>query len=276
MNDGLATPRWTDRVADIAARWVAHLPPPSPRAVAPPRDGGDQPLHYREWEPLVARFGRSDGVEYATFGRVRRLLESHLDRLSDARPAEWPSRDAQLAFYLNAYNAIAIYQIILHYPLGSIHDIGTAFARPYPVGPENLTLHQLLHAKIRTFGDPRVHAAIVPAARGGPSLRAYTPDGLDVELDQQLRAYLQQTVTANVQGHIVYLTLPAVVRWYMADFASPTRQQGIADILPTARTEEAALDFLTPYLPDDVRAALVGHHPRLAYRTYDWSLNDVR
>ncbi len=233
------------------------------------------PLHYREWEPLVMRFARENGVDYATFGRVRRIFEAHLDRLSDARPAEWDDPDAQLAFYINAYNAIAIHQVLLHYPVDSIRDIGTAFARPYPVGPENLTLYQLLHGKIRAFGDPRIHAAVVSATRGGPSLRTYTTAGLQQELDEQLRMYLQRTATANVQGQTIYVTLPKVVRWYAQDFMAPGYKPKSSRFLHAHFEPATVLPYLIPYLPPDIRASLHGREPRLRFRTYDWSLNNV-
>ena len=265
---------WTDRLAHWASLFIAHLEPQPPRYVVPPREGGQAPLHYREWEPLVTRFATDKGVDYGTFQRVRRLLEAHLDRLSDARPASWNDPDAQLAFYLNAFNAITIHQVLLHYPISSVRDIGVVFSRPYPVGPENLTLHQLLHAKIRAFGDPRVHAAVVPAARGGPSLRTYTTDGLQQELDEQLSSYLKSTTTANVQGSVVYLTLPAVVRWYAQDFAAPGQPHTLMGFIRSQLNPTTTLPYLTPFLPEDVRAALHERRLILSFRTYDWTLNE--
>jgi hypothetical protein len=264
---------WTDRLAHWASLFIAHLESQPPRYVVPPREGGQTPLQYREWDPLVKRFATDKGVDYPTFQRVRRLLEAHLDRLSDARPASWDNRDAQLAFYLNAFNAITIHQVLLHYPISSIRDVGVAFARPYPVGPENLTLHQVLHAKIRTFGDPRVHAAVVPAARGGPTLRAYTTAGLQQELDEQMKSYLRSTTTANVQGSVVYLTLPAVVRWYAQDFAVHGEPHTLTGFIRSQLNPATTLPYLAPFLPDDIRTALHGRRLILAFRTYDWILN---
>jgi hypothetical protein len=150
---------------------------------------------------------------------------------------------------------------LLHYPVASIRDIGTAFARPYPVGPENLTLYHLLYGKIRRSGDPRVFAAVVPAARGGPTLRVYTTDGLQAELDEQVRAYLERTTTVNVQGATAYLTLPAGVRWFGLDGrvgSDPMR----------------VVSAISAFLPDDVRARLDGHRVKIAWRTFDWALNE--
>ena len=265
---------WTDWLADKAVLFVARLRAQPPQNSVPARAGGDMPLQYREWEPLVTRFAHEGGIDYATFVRVRRIFEAHLDRLSDARPAEWDDRDAQLAFYINAYNAIVIHQVLLQYPIGSIRDIGTAFARPYAVGPEDLTLHQLFHGKIRAFGDPRIHAAVVPATRGGPSLRAYTTPGLQQELDEQLRTYLRRTTTANVQGQTVYLTLPSVVRWYAQDFTPSGHTSKVRRFLRAQVDPASVLPYITPYLPADIRASLQGRKPRLTFRTYDWSLND--
>ena len=112
--------------------------------------------------------------------------------------------------------------MLLHYPIASFRDIPAAFARPYPVGRENLSLHELLHARIRAFGDPRVHAAIVPAAVSAPKLRAYTGPGLQSELDRQMCDFLGGVVHSPRAGQPL-VVFPRIVRWFAGDFPAPAR-----------------------------------------------------
>lgn len=124
---------------------------------------------HSEWSALLGRFVRNGAVEYPTFRRVQRLVSEYLRRLAQVDPETFIDADDQLALYLNAYNAIAVHQVLQHDPIRSIREIPGAFLRPYPIGRRNLSLHTLHATILRAFGDPRIHAAINPAARGaGP------------------------------------------------------------------------------------------------------------
>ncbi len=125
-----------------------------PPRIAPLGDGGGAGrFDHAEWGALLARFVDPSGtVDYHNFQRVRRLLEAYLARLARAAPDAFASADEQLAFYLNAYNAIVVHQVVLHYPITSIRQIAHACVRPYLAGSRNLSLH-LLHAQLlRAFG----------------------------------------------------------------------------------------------------------------------------
>ncbi len=258
-------------IAYWASLGLANLPiqPPAP---APTADG----RHFRhdDWITLVNRFTDHGGVDYSTFLRVRRVLEAYLDRLSEARVEQLVSADDQLALYLNAYNALVVYQVLLHYPVGSLRDIPTAFTRPFPVGRENLSLHQLLHAKIRRFGDPRVHAAVVPAAQSAPPLRGYSGEGLDTELDEQMRSVMadkQRGLQLDRPSRTVRLS--ETFRRYAGDFAAGERMPSISNLLAGWLRPASAVPALRPYLPDPAREMLEEPGTRLAFLPYVWSLN---
>ncbi len=263
------------RLAEQAALGQAIAWPGAGRK-APAANGGEvRPFRHDDWQTLVAHFTGDDGVDYRNFARVRRLLEGYLGRIARARPDLWSIPSERLALYLNAYNAIAIHQVIQYYPVGSLREIPLAFARPYPVGRELLTLNTLLHAKIRAFGDPRVHAAVVPAARSAPRLRAYTAAELDRELDVSVRALLADPIgglRGTDEGQPVQLS--PIFRWFAGDFAAPGR---IPDLVMNMRgylRPEIALPYLRPYMPPAVVDHLKRPGTRMTWLPYDWSLND--
>ena len=262
-------------VAGAAASVLAQLARPAPDLGAAGPPGGMTSFQAYDWEALVTRFALGGGVDYATFARVRRLLHLHLDRLSEARPDRFGSDDERVAFYLNAYNAIAVYQVLLRYPVRSIRDIPTAFVRPFPVGHENLSLHGL-HARLRRFGDPRVHAALVPAAASAPRLRTYTAAGLQGELDAQLRELLAdrrigQRPMPDGKGVI----LNPIFRTYAGDFITPEAMPGVAHLLRAYTSPHGVLRALHPYAPVELQPLMDQRGARVAFLTYDWDLNDT-
>ncbi len=260
----LSTIHW----ASLFSAHTINRPPVFGKSGVPATGGG---FKQQDWSAFVTRFAGENGVDYPGFQRVQRLLRELLSRLSDARPDEWEYADEQLAFYLNAYNAIAIYEVLSRYPVNSIRDIPAAFARPYPVGPENLSLDQLLHTKIRAFRDPRVHAAIVPATASAPRLRAYTGSGLQQELDEQICALLK--TSAQASSPTQRLAISCVFQWYAGDFAAPDRMPSLPMLLRGRARPSLAVPYLRRYADTEFKQAFDAG--KTGYLPYDWRLNDA-
>ena len=259
-----------DRAAFLQA---ALLPRPSSRADVD--EPGDLPtFRHDDWEALITRFTADGEVDYRNFQRVRRLLESYLSRLSRAVPTRWP-QDDQLAFYINAFNAIAVHQVALHYPVTSIRDIPLAFARPYPIGRELHSLNTLRYGKIRGFRDPRVHAALAPASVSGPPLRVYTGTGLDDQLEQQMRAFVADPERgARVDSMDESIRLSRIFRSFAGDFANPTAMPSAAWLAIGRVRPALALPFLRRFLPPEVVTRLDQPGARIGWLPYRWDLND--
>jgi uncharacterized protein DUF547 len=107
------------------------------------------------------------------------------------------TEDEKLAFYINAYNILAIKTIIDHWPVESIKDVGS-FIYPvwyHQVGKvdgNTISLNVIEHEILRQMGEPRIHFAIVCASISCPDLRteAYTAPKLRAQLDDQVQRFL--------------------------------------------------------------------------------------
>lgn len=96
-----------------------------------------------------------------------------------AKDATLPTRADQLAYNVDACNALAIQGILD----GLSH---------WPLAGRRISLHDLEHKVLRPLGDPRIRVAIICASRSCPSLRseAYAPATLDAQLDDQARRFV--------------------------------------------------------------------------------------
>lgn len=195
--------------------------------------------------------------------RLRASLEA-----SD--PARLATRAEQLAFWINAYNLLAIDWIVRHYPVESIRDLGSllrpVWERPAgTIGGRPYTLDEIEHQILRPLGEPRVHAAIVCASVSCPSLARtpYRAPHLNAQLDASLARWLANPRKGSrlVSGAGV-LHLSAIFDWFAEDF------EAAGGVLP----------YLTPHLPEATRRWLAEHGGKaeLAYFDYDWSLNSLR
>ena len=84
-----------------------------------------KPVSHALFDSLLRRHVNADGwVDYEGFIRDSALLKTYLGTLSKHHPNQkyW-SRDEQLAYWINAYNAFTIQLICQYYPLESIKDI---------------------------------------------------------------------------------------------------------------------------------------------------------
>ncbi|MEG3641068.1 DUF547 domain-containing protein [Magnetococcus sp. PR-3] len=130
----------------------------------------------------------------------------------------------KLAFYINAYNILAIKMVIDNWPVKSIKDVGSWL---WPVWKHNagivhgklMTLDELEHKILRKLAEPRIHFAIVCASRSCPDLRptAYSAESLDQQLDEQTRLFLANSVKGLYRsGNTVHVS--QIFHWFKSDF----------------------------------------------------------
>ena len=203
-------------------------------------------------------------VNYAVEALARSELNDYLAALQQTDPRTL-SRQEQLAYWINLYNAMTV-EIVLRNPQkGSILRMGKGL---FSIGPWNdpvlqvagheMTLNDVEHRILRPiWKDHRIHYAVNCASLGCPDLNrnAYTGANAEALLDESEAAYIghPRGVSFSERGR---LQLSSIYKWYRKDFAPDTREllEYLADHHP------AYADRLRSY--DD----------RIDYR-YDWNLN---
>jgi hypothetical protein len=207
-------------------------------------------------------------VDYRALGRSA-AWEKLVFQLGRARPERVQDRRETLAFWINAYNILAIQTVLEGYPVESIRDIGS-FLRPVwkreagRVAGQPITLHTIEHEILRKLGEPRIHAAIVCASTSCPSLSRtpYTAVEVDAQLDAAVRNWLASpTKGVRIDRAGKDVRLSRIFDWFEDDFAA----------------EGGVLGFVAAHLPEDDGAWLRAHRDDVdvEYFDYDWTLNDV-
>ncbi len=234
---------------------------------------------YASLERLLATYVDAGFVNYAGLKQNRADLDkvvSEMARTSpDNAPAVFPTREAQLAYWINAYNAEVLRVVVDHYPTSSITRIGLIpfgafFIQRIELGGKKLTLRGLENGVIRDrFHDARIHFAINCASRSCPPLarHAYQPEKLEAQLEDAARAFINddRQVTLDEAGGRVVLS--KIFDWYASDFkeayaARYHRGGGVTDYLKV---------YLTPERRK-ILEKLSG--AKVTYHDYDWGLND--
>src|SRR5262245_26551743 len=110
------------------------------------------------WNALMKKYVSADGkVNYKGMTSEKDQLKKYLNLLIANPPKEDWSRNEQMAFWINAYNAFTVKTILDHYPVKSIRDIdnGKVWDEPFiPIGIGKYSLNNIEHDILRkNFAD---------------------------------------------------------------------------------------------------------------------------
>lgn len=225
-------------------------------------------ISHNLWDDLLKKHVKTDGlVDYKGFISDKERFDQYLTMLDENEPNEesW-SREQQLAYWINAYNAFTVKLIIDNYPLKSIKDLNPILSIPtirsiwskklFTIGGKEISLDEIEHDILRKkFQEPRIHFAINCASFSCPVMRAeaYIPSKIDEQLEQQTVLFLN-----DPRRNVITTDNPKVSKifsWFSKDF----------------KRNGTVIDFINKYLKD----VQIDRGADLDYLDYDWKLNEA-
>jgi hypothetical protein len=240
---------------------------PAVEAIAPdPDTSPGVGFDHRAWDGLLRQFVRHGEVDYPGLMAHRDVLDGYLNRVATADPSAWP-REEQMAFWINAYNALMVQLVLEHWPLESVLEVGrllgiiptaSIFREKRRVAGLSRSLDDIEHRVLRgRYGDPRIHAAVNCASMSCPPLRgeAYLGDRLDAQLEDAMRHFIHDESRNRVFDTPPQLS--AIFKWYGKDF-----ETGGGTVW----------DYVRGWLTEEERSR-VAVRTRPGFLSYDWALN---
>lgn len=186
-------------------------------------------------------------------------LDKAYQQLSGFNLEKLSNRKEKLAFYINAYNILALKKVADNWPTKSIKDLGSFFSPVWnkPAGSlagKTVTLAQIEHEILRKMGEPRIHLAIVCASVSCPDLRdePYRAEKLNAQLDDQTQKFLHNPGKGlKIEKRTIRVS--KIFDWFEQDFGG---REGVLTFIKGYRT----------HLPDlKVKANI----------PYDWNVNGL-
>ncbi len=222
------------------------------------------PVPHQIFDKLLKTYVDEEGfVDYEGFAKDRGQLKEYLELLQSNSPKDSWGDAAEMAYWINVYNAFTIDLILEHYPLASIKDIGSSIQIPFvntpwdikfiEIGGETYDLNNVEHSILRKkWKEPRVHFAINCASYSCPVLRAeaYTAAKLEDQLEDQARKFVNDDFRNEITKKEARLS--KIFNWFGSDFKS---------VMPLK-------DFINQYA--DVK---ITDETSITYKEYDWRLN---
>ncbi len=209
-------------------------------------------------------------------------------RLRSFDPATLACREERLAFWINLYNALIVDAVIRFGVRRSVNESPGFFWRAaYDIGGLRYDSTDIEYGVLRGnrghpaipgahFGprdprlaysldrlDPRIHFALVCAARSCPPIAVYDAERIDAQLDLAARAFISHGGVEMDRARGV-VRLSRIFQWYAPDFGG--RPLGLGDKSPL-------LAYISGYLRHNSRDYVLHGRPRVRFMRYDWSLN---
>ncbi|MBK7546761.1 MAG: DUF547 domain-containing protein [Rhodoferax sp.] len=238
---------------------------------------------YAAWDVLLKKHVRwlSDNkqsrVNYKAFAADKAEFKKVLDAFSAVPRADFDkwTREQQMVFLTNAYNAFTIQHILSKYPdLKSIKDLGSLIQSAwkkkfFTLLGEERHLDWIEHEQLRPrYNEPRIHVAVNCASIGCPALppEAFTPARFDTQLEEGMVRFLgDRTRNRMADGK---LEVSQIFKWFREDFEKGNKGfSKLEDVF--AKYAEQLADVSADR--EKIKAKSVS----ITHLDYDWSLNDL-
>ncbi len=228
---------------------------------------------YSAWERVLTDYVDAEGlVDYAGLkARGMDDFREFMRVLAETDPASLGGEAEQMAFWINAYNAIVAWQVVEKYPLESVRDVGALwglvggfFKNEYRIARQDMSADNIEHDTLRAnFDDERIHWALVCGAFGCPRLldRPYRAATLEEDLAAQSREFLRQPRGLQLDREADTLYLSSYFNWYEGDFTA---------------VAGTVVDYALRHAPDDEADYIRANRDdlRVQIMDYDWTLNE--
>ena len=229
----------------------------SPTLVEKPNEAWARVLH--------ANVDNSGVIDFSGVNSSRQDLDAFVYSVSQESPAsapeKFPGLYAKVAYYLNSYNALAMYNVLESgFPenLGGWMTLKFFVLKTLDVGGQYMSLSDYENNVIRPLGEERVNFALNCMVKGCPRLPnvPFTADHLDAELDAAAKLFLNEERNVKVDDSQKTVYLSSILKFYTRDFT---------------KKAPSLLSYVNRYrkqrIPEDYRVSFI---------PYDWTLNNRR
>ena len=246
---------WLTAALLLSAACAVRIPPPRTvkQEILPPE---------KAWANHLARFVDEEGrMDFRGMAKSPSDLETYLAWAATVSPASapqsFPTPESKLAYCINTYNAIAMYDVLKSNFPPDLDKLKVTFfyKNRFEIGGRYISLYETENKVIRPMGDPRVHVALNCMARGCPRLprEPFEPQKLDAQLDRQAKQFYNEKRNVDPRPDVQTVRLSQILQFYTEDFT---------------RKAPSLIAYVNQYREEKIPSGW-----KVEFIPYDWTLN---
>jgi hypothetical protein len=262
---------------------IASIGAQSPSPSAAGVDAFHKPL-----DQLLDLNVRDGLVYYRALQSGRGSLDRYVASLnvSTATYQSW-SREAKMAFWVNAYNAFVLQTVISRYPIrgsssayptSSIRQIPGAFDQAkHRAAGRSVTLDDIEKNILPGFKEPRLALALGRGAVGSGRLRseAYTAARLPSQLDAIQAEFVTEQQMLRVDRSAGLISTTPILSWNEPVFVEVYGKDTGGKYSARSPIERALIAFIVPHLLPLEKEFVEQNEFKVTFHPFDWRLNDL-
>lgn len=218
------------------------------------------------WERLLQKHVNEVGqIDFEAIEKDRDDLDLYVGWAAKngpkSTPEAFPTREAKLAYWLNTYNALCLYNVIEN--VRRPKQIVRFFLwTKLDIDGRKMSLYALENSIIRPeFKEPRVHFILNCMVKGCPRLprEPIRPETLEAQLEAATRLFFsEEPRNVRVDHAKKIVRLSSILKFYTEDFLEPyTSAKSLIEYANLYRESKLPADY------------------ELKFIEYDWSLNQT-
>ena len=248
---------------------------------------GSDPLH-RSFDQILDLNVRDGLVYYRVLQGSRGGLDRYVASLNvPAATYEAWTKDAKIAFWINAYNAVVLQTVVNRYPIkgtsgsypaSSIRQIPGAFDQgKHRLAGRTVTLDEIDKTILPEFNEPRALLALGRGAVGSGRLRseAYTAARLATQLDSIQAEFVSEQPMLKVDRQNGQISATPILSWREAAFVAAYDKDPGGRFSARSPIERAIMAFVLPHLLPLEKEFAEENKFKVVFHPFDWRLNDL-
>lgn len=213
-------------IAALSLLWLTACSSLVPVPEVPAGVTGD-PL--QAWADVLAKNVDDRGrVNFEAVAKDPAKLKYYVNYVSkngpNSTPKAFPNKEAVLAHYLNSYNALSMYNIIVaEIPEtlnGLLRKAKFFYFKKFIIDGKEMSLYSFENDIIRTVGEERVHFALNCMSAGCPRLprKPFTGAKLNDELQAEALRFFNEDRNVKVDAKEKKVYLSEILKFFTEDF----------------------------------------------------------
>lgn len=180
------------------------------------------------WTAVLKKHVDEEGrVDFVAVQRDPGELLAYVNYVSKNGPKTTPkafsTKSDRIAHYINAYNALSMYNIIdsdIPESLSGLSKVKFFYFKKFIIDGEEMSLYHYENEIIRKQGEERVHFALNCMSKGCPRLprTPFTGKGLEAELDGEAKRFFNEARNVRVDTEEKTVYLSEILDFFTEDF----------------------------------------------------------